>query len=329
MKKVFLLSGTFIVGVVVAGVLFVALSWDREHSAPLPDIRASNDSAVIARGKYLAFGPAHCASCHVPMEDIAAVEAGAEIPLSGGIEIAIPLGVFRAPNLTPDPETGIGKMSDAEIARALRFSVGHDGRCLMPFMPFQEMSREDMVAVISCLRSQPPVRHRVEPNEYSVLGRILLAFGLMKPQGPQQPPPQSVLPDSSVEYGRYLAHSVANCVGCHTNRDLQTGEFIGPLFAGGMRFGPDELSQGYVFVSPNLTPDPETGVMAHWSEAQFIARFRSGRVHPGSPMPWGAFAQMKERDLKALYRYLRSLQPVRNSVSQVVYAPGEPLPASD
>src|SRR5690606_41627233 len=110
-----------------------------KYHAPYPDITASTDSAVIARGKYLAFGPAHCGTCHVPMNKVMDVENGEEIPHSGGWELTIPPGTFRAPNLTPDMETGIGKLTDGEIARTMRHMVGNDGRCIMPFMHFAEM----------------------------------------------------------------------------------------------------------------------------------------------------------------------------------------------
>jgi hypothetical protein len=116
-------------------------------------------------------------------------------------------------------------------------------------------------------------------------------------------------------------------MGCHTRRDLKTGEFTGVPFAGGMAFPADKFSEGYTFVTPNLTPDPETGVMSAWNEQGFIDRFRAGRVHKGSQMPWGSFSRMNELELKAVYRYLKSLDPVKNKIERTVYPPGEKLPA--
>ena len=161
---------------ILALVAYVEISSiGKKYDAPYPDIKASTDPAVIARGKYLAFGPAHCATCHSPVDKIMDVEAGLlEPPLTGGYGIKIPIGIFRASNLTPDPETGIGKLTDAEIARTLRHSVGSDGRLLIDFMPFQNMSDEDLVAVISFIRSQPPVRHEVERSAFNFLGRPLV-----------------------------------------------------------------------------------------------------------------------------------------------------------
>ena len=144
-----------IIGLLIAGlVIYVQLTWNKKHDAPYPDITASKDSSVIARGKYLAFGPAHCGTCHVPMNKLVDVENGEIIPLSGGWELNVPPGTMRAPNITPDMETGIGKLSDGEIARTLRYAVGSNGRCIFPFMPFADMSDGDLTALVSFLRSQ-------------------------------------------------------------------------------------------------------------------------------------------------------------------------------
>jgi hypothetical protein len=73
-----------------------------------------------------------------------------------------------------------------------------------------------------------------------------------------------------------------------------------------------------VYVSPNLTPDPDTSPIGAWPEDAFIARFRVGPTIPGTPMPWGAFARMTDDDLRSVYRYLRSLPPTRKAVGPPV-----------
>lgn len=326
MKKVILWIVGILVLLVVALILFVSTSYNKSYDAPYPEISATTDSAAIARGAYLVYGPAHCATCHVPMDKVMAVEGGERLPLSGGWEFDIPPAIVRAPNLTPDMETGIGKLTDGEIARALRYSVNHKNKFMMPFMPFQELSDEDLIAIISFLRSQEPVHHVVEPTEYTFLGKALLAFGAIKPMGPGNTPPKSVEIGESIEYGSYVANSIGNCVGCHTERDEKSGTLIGTPMAGGMIFRPDAFSQGYGFISPNLTPHKELGIMANWNEEQFIARFRKGRVYEGSHMPWGSFSRMTDTDLKAVYRYLASLEPVDNNIDKIVFAPGEEMP---
>jgi mono/diheme cytochrome c family protein len=326
MKKVLFVIVAGLVVLIAGFVLFVLFSWDKEYATEYPAIAASADSAMIARGKYLANGPAHCVICHASPERMDDLMKGEIVPMTGGMEFIIPPGTFRTPNLTPDMETGIGKLSDGEIARALRYSVNHQNKLMVPFMPFQEMSDEDLTAIISYLRSLEPVKHEVKPSEYTFLGKAVVAFGLIKPEGPKKTPPKSVAIDSTTTYGEYLANSIANCVGCHTERDMKTGEFIGPVFAGGLHFLPEPLTKGYSFISPNITPDNQTGIMAGWDENFFIDRFRAGRVQEGSPMPWETFARMNDVDLKALYRYCKSLKPVKNKIDKIIFMPDEELP---
>lgn len=327
MKKFFLILLSVVVVLILFLVIFVNLSWDKEFDYEYPDIHASNDPEIIAYGEYLAYGPAHCATCHVPSDKIINVENGEKLALIGGWELDIPPGVFRAPNLTPDKETGIGNMTDGQLARALRHSVTHDNKFMLPLMPFQNLSDEDLVAVISFLRSQKPVKNKVERTEYTFLGKALLAFGVLQPEQPKGTPPKKVNKEASKEYGEYLAKSVANCVGCHTARDLKTGEFIGPDFAGGMHFLPEPLSEGYSFITPNITPDEKTGVFAKYTEDGFLEKFRKGRITRGTPMPWGAYSRMTENDIKSIYMYLKSLNPIENLIEKTIFAPGEELPS--
>jgi len=302
-----------IVIVFVAGIVTYALtSYKKTFDAPFPDITASTDSVVIARGKYLALGPAHCAHCHAPTSEIARVDAGEEVPLSGGFNFHIPLGTLYAPNITSDKETGIGNLTDQQIARALRYGIRRDGQAILDLMPFYDLSENDLRAIISWLRTQPPINNKRPDHEYSFLGKMVKTFAI-KPSGDGEVPPTPAI-DSTATYGKYLVNSVANCRGCHSQRDLMSGAYIGPELAGNMHFEVyDEngnIVAGKHLVTPNLTPEPNTSIMARWSQDQFIQRFRTGRVIPGSPMPWGPFSRMTDLELKAIYKYLRTLEPV-------------------
>ena len=299
--------------ILVAGLtITVAMRQNLTYEAPYPTIKASQDSAVIARGKYLVYGPAHCAHCHTPAKDLERVERGEEVPLTGGHLFDIPPGKLYSRNITPDPETGIGRRTDAELARILRYGVGHDGRAVLDFMPFQHLSDEDLTAVISFLRAQKPVRNEVPQHELNTLGYLVKAF-LVEPSGPKGPVPASVVQAPTAEYGKYLATSVANCRGCHTTRDMSTGAYIGPEFAGGTRFDAPNQPGSY-FITPNLTPDPETGRITNWTEQQFVQRFRQGKLMHGSEMPWGPFSRMSDTELKAIYRFLQTVEPVKNKI---------------
>jgi mono/diheme cytochrome c family protein len=193
-------------------------------------------------------------------------------------------------------------LTDSSVVRALRYGISRQGRTLAPFMSLANTSDEDLVAILSYLRSLAPVVHQVRPTRLSWVG----AFGLryfLAPQEPTQKPSKSVMPARSAEYGRYLANTIANCHGCHTRRSKLTGAFTGLPFAGGMTF---EEPTGK-FVAPDLRQAVDAP-LACKSEHDFIAKFRvPGRGLSGSPMPWEAFARMTDDDLGSIYLYLKTL----------------------
>jgi len=320
-------AGIGILVIIIGFVIFVNARANRTYDAPYPEITASLDSSLIARGEALVNGPAHCADCHAPISEHPRLNAGEKVPMSGGFDFVIPPGIIHAPNITPDVETGIGSFTDQEIARALRYGVKRNGQPLVDFMPFYDLSDRDLTAIISYLRTTAPVKNKRPANEWNFLGKTVLAMGLVKPMG-DGIIPEAPEPDSTVAYGRYLAESVANCRGCHSERNMMTGAYIGPHYAGNAKFevldDKGNIIKGKHLVTPNLTPDPETGRMALWPQEVFIARFRAGKVIPGSPMPWGPYKRMTDLDLKAIYKYLNSLEPV-HLATPVGIQDGDPM----
>ena len=187
--KVLTVTACAIATIVLVLAAVVLVRWDRTFDAPYPDIHASNDPKVIERGRYIAFGPGHCAGCHTDDSLKPALNAGEMPPLTGGNIFRLPLGTFYTPNLTPDRTTGIGRRKDEEIARILRYGVRADGRAALPFMEFHNMSDDDLQAVISYLRSQPAVRKEIAAHEFTFMGNTIRAF-VMKPIGPKSQPPK-------------------------------------------------------------------------------------------------------------------------------------------
>ncbi|HEY6079646.1 MAG TPA: hypothetical protein VIW29_12615, partial [Polyangiaceae bacterium] len=98
----------------------------RTLDAPYPDLHASTEPALIERGRYLVEGPAHCGECHGASDPPAVSLRGR--PLVGGKEFVLPVGTFRVPNITTDPETGIGNVKDEAIARMIRYGVKPNGQ---------------------------------------------------------------------------------------------------------------------------------------------------------------------------------------------------------
>jgi len=302
-----------VVVAVAAAAVFVASRQNLKFDPPTPAVTASTDSAVIARGHYIVRRIAPCADCHGDPTQLQANMNGTEVPLSGGYTFEIPPGNFRARNITPDAETGIGNFSDGLIARALRFGVGHDGRALLPFMEMQGLSDDDLAAVISYLRSEPAIRNPVPAHEYTLLGKVVRATVLANPVGPTSTPITTSPRGANVENGRYLVESVALCASCHTQRDQNTGSLVGPRFGGATNFTV-EYDKTVTYSPPNITNDPATGKLARFTEDQFVARFRAGRAVPGSPMPWQGYQKLEEDDIRAIYKYLQTVPAVVNDV---------------
>lgn len=320
LKRVLQLVGLLCLLVLVAMIglaAYVAATWDRVYDAPTAEVRISSDPVVLERGEYLVYGPAHCVECHgASFDALAHLVEGVKVPLSGGLGLPLgPLGVVYAPNLTPDAETGIGRYSDALIARMMRWNVRPDGRAaLEPLMPFGNMSEDDLVAIISYLRAQEPVKNVVPPNEWTLMGKVVRSLSdVFRPRASVNPlataPPQA----PTKERGEYLARYVANCVGCHTPRDPMTFAAVGPDFSGGMEMEPlplDGVDQTVWFITPNLTPAGGSALLRFPDRDTFVVRFqKGGRRHRGTSMPWEAFAQMTTADLAALYEFFRSLPP--------------------
>jgi mono/diheme cytochrome c family protein len=329
-KKVLVTLLVLVVLVIIGGYMHVESSWNKKYEWPGPDLKVSTDSAVIAKGKYLVHGPAHCVSCHVgSFAEMVEADKGKDIPLKGGVGFQMgPLGTMYTRNLTPDNETGIGRYTDEQLFRMMRHGILPDGSASMPvLMPFWNMADEDLVAIVSYLRTLQPVKNEISPNDWTFMGKMVRTFSttftpIENPTPPATAPPM----EPTIERGKYLAHYVTNCVGCHTQRDLMTYEATGPEFAGGFEFEPWPDFHKHLNVdadlwvrSPNITPDP-SGVLVKYKTAQdFIDRFRLGRTIQFSPMDWGPFSRMTDEDLTAIYMYLNSLKPVSKEVGDIVF----------
>jgi mono/diheme cytochrome c family protein len=303
-RKILKWTGLVILFIISGTTISIAFRQHLTYNAPYPNIKASTDTAVIARGRHIVLGPGHCVDCHSPVKNIDSVlQLGEEPALTGGNKFDLPFGKFYTRNLTPDSATGIGTMTDGEIGRVLRYSVKKNGEAVLPFMPFQNMSDEDLVAVVSYLRSLKPVKNEIPNHEYNIMGRIINAF-LIKPSGPTELI-ASITPDTTVAFGKHMVMAVANCNECHTKRDA-IGAYIGEPMAGGIEFKEEGKP---TLVTPNLTPHP-SGRITGWSQEDFIKRFRLGKIIPYSHMPWESYRRMNDIELKAIYKYLRTLKPV-------------------
>ncbi|MFT3908956.1 MAG: c-type cytochrome [Ferruginibacter sp.] len=299
MKKLKKLAKWILISVLILVVILgttIGMRQNLKFDAPYPNVHASADSNIIKRGKHIVFSQAHCASCHSPQNVDSLQQMGIEPALNGGRLLDIGIAKIYTPNITSDKIYGIGRRTDGEIARVIRYGVHANGNAVLNFMGFQDMSDDDLVAVISYLRTVKPIATPNIPHDFNLLGKAIRAF-MVKPVGPGLAIKKSVTADSSAAYGEYLVSSTTNCMGCHTQRNL-AGEFSGPLMAGG-----NDIDG---FTTPNLTPHPDSRIYG-WTEQDFIDRFRQPKRIKESPMPWSSFKLMTDPELKAIYKYLQTV----------------------
>jgi mono/diheme cytochrome c family protein len=299
-------TGIILFSILITVSILTASRQNLKFDAPYPAIRASQDTAVIAKGKHLVNAIAHCMDCHSRTNGDSLLDLDKDVPLSGSVAFHLPVGTVYSANITSDPVYGIGRYDDGQIARVLRYGVHPDGTAVYDFMPFHNLSDEDLTAVISYLRTQKPVALKKQENQLNAIGNMVKAF-LVKPVGPSENIEQKVQKDSSAAYGKYLVMNVANCSGCHTKRSI-SGEFTGELLAGGSPMGGGHTP-------PNLTPDSSSRIFG-WTEQIFINRFRMGKVYPDSEMPWNSFKRMDDIELKAIYKFLQTIKPVKTAKSK-------------
>jgi len=326
MKKV-LYAAVMAVVIVVAGFGAYLTLLKPERANPR-DIRIAMTAERIERGRYLFENVADCGGCHSDRDWTR--YGGPEKAGRRGSGMAFPEeldfpGSIVAPNITPDPATGLGTWTDGEKIRAIREGISRDGHPLFGFMPYQSfagMSDDDVQALVAYLNTMPPVRSAMPRTKLDFPVSLLSRLDPKPVSGPVGAPPAS----NRKLYGEYLVR-LADCEGCHSQ--LDKGKPVSGLeFAGGHTFQIGKL----VVNSANITPDEETG-LGKWSEEQFVMRFRANEhltlenAPPANQsgftvMPWASFSHLKEDDVRAIYTYLRGVKPVRNAVDVHPLQPG-------
>jgi hypothetical protein len=262
----------------------------------------------LARGSYLVKSILDCESCHSPRDW---TQHGAPIPAGmalAGQTADLPgfPGNLVIPNLTPDSETGSGRWTDDQIARAIREGIKHDDSTLFPMMPyetFKNLSDEDLASVVVYLRSVTPVRNPL-PHMH-----INFPVNYLVRSAPQPITEPVHGPDSSnaVARGKYFV-----TLGCGCHRAIES-----------LPYGGGEHLKGPWgdVTSANITFD-SSGI-SYYSEATFITALRTGYVGArklNSIMPFNTFKNMTDDDLKAIFAYLRTVTPVKHRVDNTLPA---------
>ena len=250
----------------------------------------------LERGRYLVEHVAACGVCHYPRNRGQPLR---DKGLSGGLRIETEAYLAYSGNITPDPETGIGSWTDAQLGRAIREGVRPDGSIIGPAMPLyllRTLGDDDLAAIIAYLRAQPPVNNAVQKSTYKK--------PLPANYGPSLGSVMAPAKADKVRYGKYIV-DLAHCMECHTTRNAQ-----GDLDEHLVGAGGQSLTGGWgTSVSRNLTPH-ESG-LKDWSDADIAKSIRTGRNRDGQPyrppMGFEFYSGMNDEDISALIAYLRSL----------------------
>ena len=256
--------------------------------------------SAVQRGEYLARA-GDCVSCHT-------AKGGA--PFAGGLRLDTPFGYMLAPNITPEPETGIGRWSSADFYRALHDGVNKHGQDMYPTMPYDfytRVTRDDIDAIYAYLRTVKPVRNNVTVNHlyfpfdqrWSMAGWRELYFS----EGVYRPDPART---AAWNRGGYLVEGLGHCSDCHSPRNLLGGIEKSKDFNGAVIDG---------WFALDLTSDIATG-LGSWSVDEIATYLKTG-VYRGRTTTLGPMAEvirnslshLTDADLKAMAEYLKSIPP--------------------
>jgi len=250
-------------------------------------------------GEYLARA-GDCIACHTAR--------GGEA-FAGGFEMPTPFGTLYTPNITPDPETGIGKWTADDFYRAMHDGKSKDGSLLYPAFPYPsytKVTRADADAIYGYIQTIAPVKKKNKPHAlkfpYNQRNLLIGWRALYFQPGEYKPDPAQ-----SAEWNRgaYLVLGLGHCDACHTSRNML-----------GATVKDKELSGGLIplqdWYAPSLTSNREAG-LGQWEIEEVVALLRTGISKRG--VVFGPMAQVvhdslqyiTEADTQAMAVYLKSL----------------------
>ncbi|MBB5422731.1 mono/diheme cytochrome c family protein [Paraburkholderia sp. JPY158] len=270
---------------------------------------------LVKRGQYLTRA-ADCAACHT---------ADKSRPFAGGLPISTPFGTIVTPNITPDPDTGIGRWSDADFMRAMHEGIGKGGERLYPAFPYTAYTRvtdQDVLAIRAYLNTLTPIHYTPPANslKFPFNQRWLMVFWNMFnfTEGRFVPDPKQ-----SPEWNRgaYLVEGLAHCEECHTPRNFMQGLQSSARFAGAVQAG------WHAF---NITPDKLSGV-GDWRDDELTSYLSTGAA-PGRANAAGPMGEVVANstqyltpvDLRSIVAFLRSVPGVSGGDARPRHQWGNP-----
>jgi mono/diheme cytochrome c family protein len=258
------------------------------------------------RGEYLSKAGG-CLGCHTMEEQPGAPKPAA---YAGGRALKTPFGTFYGPNITPHPQAGIGRWSEADFMRALREGRRPDGAHYFPAFPYPSftlIADADLRDLWAYLRTLPPSSRASEPHDLGFFYRWRFMVGIWKwlffTPGPLAPDAAKSAP---LNRGAYLVRALGHCGECHTPRNFLGGPRRDRRLAGAVS-GPE--GKGV----PNLTP----AKLKKWDDRDLREFLQSGLTPDGDvaaeamgEVVRNTTSQLTPEDLTAVIAYLRSLPPL-------------------
>jgi mono/diheme cytochrome c family protein len=287
--------------------MFSFKSWLAAGAAALsaaalaPQARAAQpDPALIAHGKYLTTA-GDCAACHT---------APNGPQFAGGLYMDTPFGQIATPNITPDKDTGIGKITDDQFYRVFHEGIGMDGEHLYPVMPFPwytKVTRDDVMAIKAYLFSLAPIHAPHLPNRLEFPFNIraaLVGWDLVFLKDGTFKPNPAVSPQ--INRGAYLVQGLGHCGECHNGNNMLGDTAMAESLQGG------PIDKWY---APNITSSKTEGI-GKYSNAQLFQYLKTGSA-PGMGVVIGPMAQtmheslakLTDDDLHDIVLYLKSTPP--------------------
>jgi alcohol dehydrogenase (quinone), cytochrome c subunit len=294
-----------------------ATSADAAPAEAMPAEAAAPVDPLVEQGKYLALA-GNCVSCHT--------RHGGE-PYAGGLPMKTPylfLGTLYSTNITPDPETGIGKWTEAEFIKAMHTGVAPGGKYLFPAFPytaFTLVTEDDLKAIYAYLKTLAPVKYTPPANSPV----FSLRFGMMfwnalffKEERFTPDPAQS----DEWNRGAYLVEGLGHCGACHTPRNIFMAEKTDQKLSGGAL--PDLVAEDKYRMWSGVNLTSAKSGLGSWS-VDHIAKYlktghspKAGIFGPMNEVVINSLQYLTVEDAKAMAVYLKSLPPMNESPKQTL-----------
>jgi alcohol dehydrogenase (quinone), cytochrome c subunit len=300
----------------IAAVVGFGVFWVVTIPATVPASALAPHTPNLDNGKTM-FLIGGCASCHAtPGQDD-------KTKLGGGVGLKSPFGTFYTPNISPDPNQGIGKWTEADFVTAMVNGTSPDGRHYFPAFPYtsyQRIGTGDLRDLFAYLKTLPAVQDKSKPHDVPFPFNIRRTLGgwkfLFLDGKPFEGDPTE---DAAWNRGAYLVEGLGHCGACHTPRGWVLQEKA--LDDGGSAYL--QGAELDAWSAPNLRGDLRTG-LGGWSQDDIVTFLKSG--HNDKGVAFGSMLDvvnnstpyLSDEDIRAMAAFIKSL-PATESEAQFVY----------